>query len=279
MKNRISLSFADINFNIYSDEKIIIPDAFCSFLNNKANNGVNINVVTGFLPEINAEPDFKSETREYFDSFSRVRTSYFDFNKKKYVPYSVFEKNGRDDYTLYYDLDGEITLKGVFDGINYPSVLLNNGIALMHASFSVIGGQAVLFTGVSGAGKTTQSLLWQKYRNADMINGDRTALKISDGHVTAYGIPFCGSSKTAKNVSAPLTAVVFPVKAQVNKAVFTDKADIIRLLIGNFTYSAESAAESEKIWSFLDSLTGKTRFIKLYCTPDENAVKALESIL
>lgn len=279
MKNRISLSLADINFNIYSDEKIIIPDAFGPFLNNEAGDGVNINVVTGLLPEINVLPDFKSETREYFDSFSRVRTSYYDFNKKKYVEYAVFEKNGRDDYTLYYDLDGEITLKGVFDGINYPSVLLDKGIALMHASFSVIGGQAVLFTGVSGAGKTTQSLLWQKYRNADMINGDRTALKISDGKVTAYGIPFCGSSKTAKNASAPLNAVVFPVKSQINKAVFMDKADIVRLLIGSFTYSAESAEESEKIWSFLGSLIDKTRFIKLYCTPDENAVIALESIL
>ena len=279
MKNRICLSLADINFNIYSNEKIIIPDAFRPFLNNKAGDGININVATGFLPEINALPDFKSETREYFDSFSRVRTSYYDFKKKKYVEYAVFEKNGRDDYTLYYDLDGEITLKGVFDGINYPSVLLDKDIALMHASFSIINGQAVLFTGVSGAGKTTQSLLWQKYRNADMINGDRTALKISDGQVTAYGIPFCGSSKTAKNASAPLNAVVFPVKSQVNKAVFMDKADIVRSLIGNFTYLAESAEESRRMWSFSDDLYDKTKFIKLYCTPDENAVKALENIL
>ena len=51
----------------------------------------------------------------------------------------------------------------------------------------------ILFAGPSGAGKTTQAKLWERFRNARIICNDRTLLRKQNGNWHSYGYPMDGS--------------------------------------------------------------------------------------
>lgn len=79
---------------------------------------------------------------------------------------------------------------------------------LLHASAVVHEGDAVLFIGPSGIGKTTQAELWKKRLKAEILNGDKVFLRAVDGRPTAFGSPWAGSSPYIVNDSANLKGVV-----------------------------------------------------------------------
>ena len=51
-------------------------------------------------------------------------------------------------------------------------LLLLEGGAVLHASYILVRGRAILFSGPSGVGKSTQANLWAQYRSAEVINGE-----------------------------------------------------------------------------------------------------------
>ncbi len=67
-----------------------------------------------------------------------------------------------------------------------------------------------MFVGRSGIGKTTQARLWEQFRGAEIINGDKVFLTLDeDGRgVTAHGSPWCGSSPYKLNRATPLRGIV-----------------------------------------------------------------------
>lgn len=81
----------------------------------------------------------------------------------------------------------------------------------VHASLVEMPGQGgVMFVGRSGIGKTTQARLWEQFRGAEIINGDKVFLTLDeDGRgVTAHGSPWCGSSPYKLNRATPLRGIV-----------------------------------------------------------------------
>ena len=66
----------------------------------------------------------------------------------------------------------------------------------MHASVTVLNGEALLFLGVSGTGKSTHSRLWRKYvPGATLLNDDEPIVRVlEDGEVRVYGCPWSGST-------------------------------------------------------------------------------------
>ena len=84
---------------------------------------------------------------------------------------------------------------------NIEQVLNSYNTFLLHSSFIKWKDKAILFTAPSGTGKSTQADLWEKYENAEIINGDRSGIRKMDGKWTAYGLPIAGSSGIYKNIS------------------------------------------------------------------------------
>lgn len=81
-----------------------------------------------------------------------------------------------------------------FSHIGFEELLIGRDRLTLHASLvdSPYGG--LLFSGVSGVGKSTQGDLWERFADASLINGDRPILrKTSDGWM-ASGSPYAGSS-------------------------------------------------------------------------------------
>jgi hypothetical protein len=151
------------------------------------------------------------------------------------------------------------TLEGPVNPMTYPldQLLLMNhlsarGGVIVHGAGAVVGGGALVFPGVSGAGKSTLSRLFVDAGLGDsLLSDDRVILRRSPaqaaltGHaragvssdtvegesVIAWGTPWAGDAQVARNAEAPLTALLFLVKADANELTRLDAAEAMRRLM------------------------------------------------
>lgn len=90
---------------------------------------------------------------------------------------------------------------------------------VLHSCHIQKDGEAILFTAPSGTGKSTQGDLWVQYNDAEVINGDRTAIRKVNGQWMAYGLPFCGTSGIHKNHQEPIRGITVIRQYPENRAM------------------------------------------------------------
>lgn len=163
----------------------------------------------------------------------------------------------------------------VLNAMEIEHLVTQAGGVILHASFVIHQGRAILFTAPSGTGKSTQAELWRQLRGARVVNGDRVILR--EG--MAWGLPFSGSSRDCENLSAPLAAIVYLGQApRTHIARLSGAAAFRRLWEGcavNTWDRADVAQAMETVSRTLETVP----LFHLNCTPDESAVIALEETL
>ena len=163
--------------------------------------------------------------------------------------------------------------------LTLEAVLLQAKTLLLHSAFIRAGEKGILFSAPSGTGKSTQASLWQQHRQADIINGDRAALRSVNGVWTAWGLPYAGTSGIYRNISAPIEAVVALRQAKTNAIRRLRPAEAIRYLYPELTLHRWEAISVEKAMNLLTELVCSVPVYLLECRPDEEAVCLLEQTL
>jgi len=83
------------------------------------------------------------------------------------------------------------------------------GVSFVHSSVVVFRGQAVLFLGESGTGKSTHSRLWlQSVPGCHILNDDSPFLSLASGAPVVFGSPWSGKSPVFDARHFPLKAIV-----------------------------------------------------------------------
>ena len=174
---------------------------------------------------------------------------------------------------------GRIGVKTVLEAMEAEHLIARAGGFVFHCSYIEWQGKGILFTAPSGTGKSTQASLWNRFRGAEIINGDRAAVRITPEAIVAEGIPFAGSSTFCENRSLPLAAVVYLAQAPVTS---------IRQLRGYEAFARIWEGCSINIWDREDmdrvsdtvgTVARKIPVFHMPCRPDESAVLALENAL
>jgi hypothetical protein len=86
--------------------------------------------------------------------------------------------------------------------------------AVLHAAGFVKNGRALVFPGVSGAGKTTLTRLLLCREGWDGLSDDRVAARKTSEGVFAFGTPWSGEAGLAENKGAPLAGLFFPERGE-----------------------------------------------------------------
>ena len=88
----------------------------------------------------------------------------------------------------------------------------------IHASTLLYQGNAVLFLGESGTGKSTHTRLWREnIPGAELLNDDSPIIRVVHGIPYAYGSPWSGKLPCYRNEAYPLAACVRLSQAPYNK--------------------------------------------------------------
>ena len=98
--------------------------------------------------------------------------------------------------------------RNILTFMDLEATLLHFGAVILHASLIRWNNTAIVFSAPSSTGKSTQAELWKQYAGAEILNGDRAALRKKDGVWHGYGLPYAGSSGIYRNEHAPLRAIV-----------------------------------------------------------------------
>lgn len=160
--------------------------------------------------------------------------------------------------------------------IELSSLLLKKEALILHASYIIYRGQAILFTAPSGTGKSTQAQLWKDSRGAEIVNGDRAIIKMNGEQLYAYGLPFSGSSDICENREAQIRGIVVLEQAKgncVKELSFLEKFKMLYSQVAVFRWKQEDVRDTIEV---LNKMIQNISIVKLCCLPDVEAVDVLE---
>lgn len=169
-----------------------------------------------------------------------------------------------------------ITGKQLLNAIDLPHLLTVHSGFLLHASFIEHEGKAILFTAPSETGKSTQARLWCDHAGAELVNGDRAAVRILEDAVFACGTPFAGSSNVRKNRSLPLKAIVYLTQAPENAVTRLRGVQAFRRVWEGCTVNTWDREDMERATKTVSEVISRIPVYHLACTPDQRAVELLK---
>ncbi|MBR4888078.1 MAG: hypothetical protein IKU17_02930 [Clostridia bacterium] len=166
-----------------------------------------------------------------------------------------------------------------FAHIAWEALLMHENRMMLHSACveTPLGG--LLFTGVSGAGKSTQAALWCEHGGGRLINGDRTILHKEENGWVGYGSPYAGSSKCYVNEGIGVRAIVAVKKADKNEVRRLSLKEAFRTVYSGLTVNTWDREFVSKACDFALELVSEVPVYELACTPDRGAVEALQAVL
>ncbi len=152
--------------------------------------------------------------------------------------------------------------------IVHTLLLARKGGFLLHAASAIRGGRAFLFSGVSGAGKTTISRLAPP--DARLLTDEISYVRREADGYRACGTPFTGELElSGENCSAPVGSLLFLKQGAQNKMEAMSKSDAVRSLLRNILFFAEDAELVKNVfWSACDFVE-RVPVRRLTFVPDE----------
>ncbi len=123
-----------------------------------------------------------------------------------------------------------------------------------HCSSIAVDNKAIMFTAVSGTGKSTHRRLWQKNygKEVTIINDDKPIIRRIDGKYYVYGTPWRGKEALGENIRVEAEALCFLSRSEKNYIGEIETSEVIARTL-NQTVRPK---EPELMGKLLDLLDG-----------------------
>jgi hypothetical protein len=146
-------------------------------------------------------------------------------------------------------------------------LLAREGGFLLHASSAIRNGSAFLFSGGSGAGKTTMA----RVAPADVavLTDEVSYVTRTDHEYFAVGTPFCGGlARVGANERAPIEGLYLLAKGPENKIEPIAGAEAVRALLRNVLFFALEPDFVEMVFDAAVDFVDRVPIRRLTFTPD-----------
>jgi hypothetical protein len=151
--------------------------------------------------------------------------------------------------------------------ILHSLILAQRGGFLLHAASAICDGRAYLFSGVSGAGKTTMTRLAPP--DITLLTDEISYLRPNAESYSAFGTPFAGElAKAGENCSAPVSALFFLEQGPENRIDELPSSEAVRRLMRNILFFAEDHALVEKLFTTACNFVSLVPIRRLTFYPD-----------
>ena len=151
--------------------------------------------------------------------------------------------------------------------ILHSLILAERGGFLLHAASAISDGRACLFSGVSGAGKTTMTRLAPP--DITLLTDEISYLRPNPEGYSAFGTPFAGElARAGENCTAPVSALFFLEKGPENCVHELSSAEAVRRLMRNILFFAEDRGLVEKLLATACEFVARVPIRRLTFYPD-----------
>lgn len=151
--------------------------------------------------------------------------------------------------------------------IVHSLILAERGGFLLHAASAICQGEACLFSGVSGAGKTTITRLAPP--GVTLLTDEVSYVRPAADGYAAFGTPFAGElARAGENCSAPLSALFFLEQGPANRIDELSYAEAVQRLMRNILFFAEDAGLVEKLFATACDFVARVPVRRLTFYPD-----------
>lgn len=199
------------------------------------------------------------------------------------LPFSAALQVAEDKWKVWIDIKsaGELHWDTIFIAVlSLEKHIIAWGGMILHTAFLCHKGEAILFSGPSEVGKSTQAGLWEKYtEDSRTINGDRCLLRKENGVWYACGWPICGSSGICNNEKYPVKAIVMLRQAKENRCERLSGVRAFGEVFAQLTVNNWNTDFKRTVIDNTELLLNDIEVYELYCDISENAVKCLENKL
>jgi hypothetical protein len=152
--------------------------------------------------------------------------------------------------------------------IVHTLLLARQGGFLLHAASSIRGDRAFLFSGASGAGKTTLSRLAPP--DAKLLTDEISYIRRDGDAYRACGTPFTGELElNGENCSAPIAALFFLKQGPENRMDPIGQPEAARSLLRNILFFAEDAELVKEVFRSACRFVERIPVRRLTFVPDE----------
>jgi hypothetical protein len=151
--------------------------------------------------------------------------------------------------------------------IVHTLLLARKGGFLLHASSAIRNGRAFLFSGVSGAGKTTMARLAPP--DAALLTDEISYVTRQHGRYFAVGTPFFGElARVGENLQAPIEALYLLAKGPQNKIEPIEGTDAVRGLLENVLFFARDPEFVKMVFDAAFEFVAQVPVRRLTFVPD-----------
>lgn len=160
--------------------------------------------------------------------------------------------------------------------LGYGMQGLHDGRLMPHGSCIVCHGEAILFLGESGTGKSTHTRLWGEHiAGARLLNDDGPVIRVEDdGSVWIYGSPWSGKTPCYRAERYPLKACVRLSQAPYNRMT---KLPVLHAYAALHPSFPPAFAYDRYLYDLQSNLIGKVLSAvpcyHLACLPDADAAR------
>jgi len=148
-------------------------------------------------------------------------------------------------------------------------ILARNRGFLLHAASAVRSGHAVVFSGVSGAGKTTIARLAPP--GAVLLSDEIPCIRSRGRAYCAFGTPFAGElGIVGEPIAAPIAALYFLRKGPRNSIAAIDPARAAAMMLRNILFFADDPALVKRVFDTACDFARRVAVEELTFRPDES---------
>ena len=151
--------------------------------------------------------------------------------------------------------------------ILHSLIIAERGGFLLHAASAICDGRAYLFSGVSGAGKTTMTRLAPS--DITLLTDEISYIRPSASGYSAFGTPFAGElARPGENCTAAISGLFFLEQGPENRIDELSSAEAVRRLMRNILFFAEDHALIEKLLATACDFVARVPIRRLTFYPD-----------
>lgn len=246
----------------------------------------------------------KIETYKFGDTIIRICSEIPLSHNKKYDIFTVTEDSkpdyiidieptadssvsefmmtrGENRLTVWINKDHipKVNAANVFSAAGVPILFVEHDAFILHSSYVLHNGKAILFTAPSGTGKSTQATFWKEHRNANVINGDRTLVTYRNGQFFANGIYASGRSGLCQNVTAPIGNVILLEQGKNNEIRKITARELFMRIVNQCSFDVNSESQQRNITRLVAELINSVQTCCYACRNHPDSVDDLERYL